>query len=334
MKPVLAISIGDYNGIGPEVILKTITSPNSLPFTPLVLGHPSILDFYAKTVSGAQGCHAAEIFSDIKSGQVNVMAVDNLSSGDIRPGEVSARAGGLAMKAVKKGIELCKSGEAAALVTAPISKEALFLAGYQVPGHTEFLALETGCDDYVMMLVSKILRIGLVSAHIPLRDAAESVTKDNILKKLTLINSSLKMDFGIRQPEIAVLGLNPHAGDGGVLGNEETDIIAPAVSEAFKSGIITKGPFPADGFFGNRAYEQYDAVLAMYHDQGLIPFKTLAFNAGVNFTAGLPVIRTSPDHGTAFSIAGQGKADSRSFREALDLAFLLYQNKLITLTTS
>ncbi|MEX0772432.1 MAG: 4-hydroxythreonine-4-phosphate dehydrogenase PdxA [Balneolales bacterium] len=333
MKPILAISIGDYNGIGPEVVLKALASGDDLPFTPLILGHPSILEFYGKLSAGNSNYYLAESVSRAKSGRVNVMAVDDLSGEEIKPGEITAKAGGLSMKAVEKGIELCQTGKAAALVTAPISKEAIHMAGYRVPGHTEFLAQKTQCKDYVMMLVSKTLRVGLASTHIPLQEVAKAVTKENIIKKLTIINHSLQTDYGIRQPQIAVLGLNPHAGDGGVIGNEETDIIFPAIKEAARLSIIAKGPFPADGFFGARSYEKYDAVLAMYHDQGLVPFKTISFNAGVNFTAGLPIIRTSPDHGTAFAIAGQGKADSQSFQEALGLAFQLHQNKLITLTT-
>ncbi|MEX0780947.1 MAG: 4-hydroxythreonine-4-phosphate dehydrogenase PdxA [Balneolales bacterium] len=334
MKPILAISIGDYNGVGPEVILKTLSSGDNLPFTPLILGHPVILDFYAKLISSKLAYHQTESISNIESSRINIMAVDELFINDIKPGETSAKAGKLSMKAVEKGIDLCMSGEAAALVTAPISKEAIYLAGYHVPGHTEFLAQKTQCDDYVMMLVSNALRVGLVSTHIPIQKVAQEVTLSNILHKLTIINRSLKEDYDISHPKIAVLGLNPHAGDGGVLGTEEKDIISPAIKEANESNIIAKGPFPADGFFGSREYKQYDAVLAMYHDQGLIPFKTISFNAGVNFTAGLPIIRTSPDHGTAYSIAGQGKANTQSFKEALGLAFLLCQNKQITLTSS
>lgn len=332
MIPVLAISIGDYNGIGPEVVLKTLSSKDELPFTPLILGHPAILDYYTGIADGIFVYHTAESVSDMKSGRVNVMPVDDLNPNDIRPGEITESAGRMAMKAVETGIELCLSGEAAALVTAPISKEAIHLAGYNVPGHTEFLAQKTQCDDYVMMLVSKTLRVGLVSTHIPLRNVAVEVTIQNITHKLSIINRSLRADFGVPDPKIAVLGLNPHAGDGGVLGTEEINIVSPAIQVAAGLNITANGPFPADGFFGSRLYEKYDAVLAMYHDQGLIPFKTISFNAGVNFTGGLPIIRTSPDHGTAFTIAGQNKANNQSFQQALDLAYQLYQNKLITLT--
>ncbi|MEX2641323.1 MAG: 4-hydroxythreonine-4-phosphate dehydrogenase PdxA [Balneolales bacterium] len=328
MKPVLAVSIGDYNGIGPEVILKTFFPADNLPFIPLVLGHPAILDFYNPL--GTLPVHYAGTVSAIRAGRVNVMAVDEVAPGDIKPGTITKQAGLLSMKAVEKGIALCAAGEASALVTAPISKEAINRAGYNVPGHTEFLARETNCKAFVMMLVTKSLRVGLVSTHIPLKEVAATITRAAVLQQLTVMNRSLSMDFGLNHPKIAVLGLNPHAGDGGVLGDEETEIIIPAIREASSLNIRSEGPFPADGFFGSRAYEGYDAILAMYHDQGLIPFKTLSFGGGVNFTAGLPIIRTSPDHGTAFSIAGRGMANNQSFREAVDLAWQLIQNKVTT----
>ena len=334
MKPILAISIGDYNGIGPEVILKTLFSEIDRPYTPLILGHPAVLEYYAQTALTVKpDFNLINATSQIQPDRVNVWAVGEMEAREIAPGTVSKEAGALSMKAVSKGVELCIAEVTDALVTAPISKEAIHRAGYKVPGHTEYLAEKTNCRDYVMMLVSKALRVGLVSTHIPVRAAADAVTRHAVINQVKIIAQSLENDFNIENPRIAVLGLNPHAGDGGVLGNEEVTVITPALTEVTAAGIPAEGPFPADGFFGSRAYENFDAVLAMYHDQGLIPFKTISFNAGVNFTAGLPIIRTSPDHGTAFALAGQGKASNQSFREAIDLAVQLSRNKHNTQST-
>ncbi|MFT4605636.1 MAG: 4-hydroxythreonine-4-phosphate dehydrogenase, partial [Rhodothermales bacterium] len=244
----------------------------------------------------------------------------------LRYGEVSAKAGALSMRAVASAVELCLAGECDAMVTAPISKEAIGLAGYEEPGHTEFLAKLTGTADYLMTMVAGPLRVGVVTGHIPLRDVAARITQEAVARRLGRLADSLECDFGIAEPRIAVLGLNPHAGDGGVLGSEEIEIIEPAMREAL--GNRGFGPFPADGFFAERQWEQYDAVLAMYHDQGLIPFKTLAFDTGVNFTAGLPIIRTSPDHGTAFGIAGKGIARPESMRNAIEVALDVAKQRL------
>lgn len=245
----------------------------------------------------------------------------------IKPGGISKQAGQAAMKAVEKGIELCMQGETQALVTAPISKEAVNLAGYYIPGHTEFLAEKTGTENYMMLLVYEELRVGLVTTHIPVAEVSNVILTGNVLSSIRMMNKTLRNDFNIDKPKIAVLGLNPHAGDGGVIGNEEIEHIAPAIEEAKTSGIQAMGPHPADGFFGNEKYKEFDAVLAMYHDQGLVPFKTLSFGSGVNVTGGLPIIRTSPDHGTAFDIAGKDKANPDSFVEAYKLALKLCENR-------
>ncbi|MEX2632893.1 MAG: 4-hydroxythreonine-4-phosphate dehydrogenase PdxA [Balneolales bacterium] len=327
MIPTIAISIGDFNGVGPEIILKTLYPGENMPYTPLILGHPDILDFYAKTLEFRPDYNVIESASGVQSGKVNVMPIGEISVSDITPGDITRKAGAFAMEALDKGIDLCLAGEVDGLVTAPISKEAIHMAGYEVPGHTEFLAQKTQCQNYLMMLVSNKTKVGLVSTHIPVQEVTGSVTRVNILKQLKTMNKSLKTDFGIADPRIAVLGLNPHAGDGGVIGKEEINIISPTIAEAVEAGINADGPHSADGFFGNRVYENYDCVLAMYHDQGLIPFKTISFNVGVNFSAGLPIIRTSPDHGTAFMIAGQGVANNQSFHEAIDLAIELCLRK-------
>lgn len=329
MIPVIAISMGDYNGIGPEVILKTLSDKDLNKSTPLIIGHSGVFEYYSKQLGLSVDFHEVNEKTDIQleKGIVNILNVKGFKEEDLQPGMFSPHAGLLSMKAVKKGIDLCMDGTCNALVTAPISKEAIREAGYNVPGHTEFLARNTGVRDYMMMLVNDNLRVGLTTIHIPLKDVPKTISTHGIVSHLKSLNYSLKEDFNISSPKIAVLGLNPHAGDGGVIGNEEVTIIKPALKEAKSQKILADGPYPADGFFGNRQFKHFDAVLAMYHDQGLIPFKTLSFGQGVNFTAGLPIIRTSPDHGTAFSIAGKNQADESSFQSAYQLAVTMSHNR-------
>ena len=305
-RPRIAVTLGDPNGIGPEVALKCLAEPSVQAQCDAVLvGDRSVLEF-----------HAHRLGLDALPVPLQHVAADEGYA--VSFGEVSAPAGALSMRAVAKAVELCLSGECDAMATAPISKEAIGLAGYEEPGHTEYLAKLTGVEDYLMTMVAGPLRVGVVTGHIPLRDVADRITPAAITRCLSRLATSLQGDFGIAEPRIAVLGLNPHAGDGGVLGREEIEIIEPAMREAL--GDMGFGPFPADGFFAERHWEHFDAVLAMYHDQGLIPFKTLAFDTGVNFTAGLPIVRTSPDHGTAFDIAGKGLARAESMREAIEVA--------------
>jgi 4-hydroxythreonine-4-phosphate dehydrogenase len=223
------------------------------------------------------------------------------------------------MLCVERATDMCLSGEVQAMVTCPISKEAISAAGYDFPGHTEFIAERSEANSYLMMMVSGSLRMGLVTAHIPLGDVRAQITQAGIASTISVMADALRSDFGIEQPRIAVLGLNPHAGDGGVLGKEETDIIIPAI-RSISGDTNVSGPFPADGFFGRAAWKSFDGVVAMYHDQGLVPFKTLSFGKGVNVTAGLPIVRTSPDHGTAFDIAGRGVAEEGSLHQAILLA--------------
>ena len=307
MKPRLALTLGDPNGIGPEVVLKTLADEALHDVAEfVVVGSESVLHQHAERLG--------------LSADVDVWEIAPDEVPEVAWGETTGTGGRLAMRAVERATKACLEGEASALVTAPISKEAITLAGYRFPGHTEFLAQRSRADGFTMMLVSGELRVGLVTTHVPVRDVADLITPTAILDKLRIMSASLRGDFGIASPTIAVLGLNPHAGDGGVIGREEIDIIEPALEAARAERLGVAGPFPADGYFGMRGYERYDAVLAMYHDQGLAPFKALAFGGGVNFTAGLPIVRTSPDHGTGFDIAGQGKANAASFREAVVLA--------------
>lgn len=316
----IAISTGDFNGIGPEIILKTLSESEPSGVTPVILGSRDIFEFYRNALDIQLDMHIAENENEIRDGTVNLLECFSEITYDITPGNYSVESGTCSMLAVEKGISLCLDHTADALVTAPISKEAVNKAGYLVPGHTEFLAEKTGSDDFMMMLVHEDLRVGLVTIHIPIRQIPDAIGKEAIRHYIHIMHQSLVNDFGISSPAIAVLGLNPHAGDGGIIGTEEIETISPALQDVQSEGIDARGPFPADSFFGTRRYKSFDGVLAMYHDQGLVPFKTLSFGSGVNFTAGLPIIRTSPDHGTAFDIAGEGSADPSSFRAAYDLA--------------
>lgn len=329
MKPKIGITLGDCNGIGPEIILKALSGIDCTQSTPIIIGSSSVLEFYKSELSIDLPLYSvsnSKTDLNIDSG-FGVYEVVDSASIIPTPGAQSPESGLLAMKAIEMAIELCVSEDIHAMVTAPISKEAVNLAGYQIPGHTEFLAEQTHADSVLMMLVNNALRVALVTGHIPISKVAQSITEEVILERLTVLDKSLKEDFLIENPSIAVLGLNPHAGDGGVIGTEEIEMITPAIKRAQKNGISASGPFPADGFFGQKLHLKYDAILAMYHDQGLAPFKLLSFGSGVNFTAGLPIIRTSPDHGTAFNIAGKGIADPSSFIEAYNLAVKLAKKK-------
>ncbi|MDQ7040848.1 MAG: 4-hydroxythreonine-4-phosphate dehydrogenase PdxA [Rhodothermus sp.] len=322
-RPRIAITLGDPNGVGPEIVLKCLSDSRLMKFfDPIVVGSAKVLRRHAEVLElSLPELRVVHIVPDrIVPEQLLVVDVTDRKAPEVTFGKVTPEGGKLAMASVQRAVELCLDGRADAMVTAPISKEAIALAGYRDPGHTEFIARLTGTRRYTMMMVADELRIGLVTGHIPIWDVPKRVTRQAILETIDIIHNSLIQDFGIDRPKMAVLGLNPHAGDGGVLGREENETIIPALEEARRQGRLVFGPFPADSFFGIGAYRLYDAVVAMYHDQGLIPFKTLAFESGVNYTAGLPIVRTSPDHGTAYNIAGQGKASPGSMRSAIYLA--------------
>lgn len=322
--PYIAISIGDFNGIGPEIILKSLSEIDLKKSIPVIIAPKTIIEYYGKLFSPQPEFHFIADPENKKEGTVNVLQLND-DQLKITPGIQSAESGKAAMLSIEKSIELCLKKQADAMVTAPISKEAVNLAGYDIPGHTEFLAAQTNAEHVLMMLVSDNLRVALVTAHVPIKEVAGHITAKLINTKVQILANSLRNDFGIERPKIAVLGLNPHAGDGGVIGMEEIEIIDPVIKEirGIKNQFTIHGPFPADGFFGQKLHTKHDAILAMYHDQGLAPFKLLSFGKGVNFTAGLPIIRTSPDHGTAFDIAGKGIADPSSFKEAYKLAVKL-----------
>jgi 4-hydroxythreonine-4-phosphate dehydrogenase len=327
--PRIAISIGDFNGIGPEIILKSLSDMDLGTSTPVIISPKEIMTSVLSYLTYDLKVNFSANISGLQPGTINVLtfSVDNLK---MTPGIQSAQSGKAAMQSIEQCIQLCMYNDVDAMVTAPISKEAVNLAGYEIPGHTEFLATQTGTDSVLMMLISGELRVALATTHIPVKEVSEAITPDVIREKVEILSSSLIHDFGIRHPEIAVFGLNPHAGDGGVIGNEEIEVITPALNmiREKREDITLHGPFPADGFFGQQLHKHHDAILAMYHDQGLAPFKLLAFGKGVNFTAGLPIIRTSPDHGTAFDIAGKGVANPSSFKEAYKLAVKLANKRL------
>ena len=324
MKQKIGITIGDINGIGPEIALKSLSQIDHSISIPIVISPRSVIDFYNSELEMNLPVNIISSANEAKSKVLNILEFDN-NSMECNPGLITKESGLISMQSIEKSIELCISKQLDAMVTLPISKESIQLAGYKVPGHTEFLAERTNTDQVLMMLVNGDLRVALTTVHIPISKVAASITEYLIINKSNILNESLKKDFRISNPKIAVLGLNPHAGDGGVLGTEEIEIIAPAIKKLNQSGINAEGPFPADGFFGQKKHLHYDAILAMYHDQGLAPFKLISFGKGVNFSAGLPIIRTSPDHGTAFDIAGKGIADPSSFLQAYRLAVELAQ---------
>lgn len=320
-KVKLGISIGDTNGIGPEVIIKTLSDQRILNYcTPVIYGAAGVINPVRKALN-AEHFHyqLVQTAHDLSPKKVNLI---NCLQEDIQvePGKPSAASGKASLDSLMAACKDLKAGLIDALVTAPIDKDNIQNDEFRFPGHTEFLASYFDAADNLMLLVSDDLRVATVTGHIPVKDVANKLSYDLLIRKITILLESLKQDFGILKPRVAVLGLNPHAGENGLLGKEEAEIIQPAIKHLKEKGHLVFGPFPADGFFGMRQYKQVDAVVSMYHDQGLIPFKTLAFENGVNFTAGLSIVRTSPDHGTAYDIADKYIADETSFREALFLA--------------
>jgi 4-hydroxythreonine-4-phosphate dehydrogenase len=322
----IAISTGDPNGIGPEIVIKLLQKVRLDNTAVLVVGHPGIFQFYTTPPPPLPEMRLEHSAAGVDQAGIYILPPD-CDAVVPQPGKTGRHAGTYSMKCVEKGIQLCMDLHAHALVTAPVSKEAIQLGGYNVPGHTEFLARKTGGGDVLMMMVSDTMRVALATGHIPISDVAGSLSTGLLMRRLLTLHSSLVKDFGINNPGIAVTGLNPHAGDGGVLGREEIEIILPAIQMAREAGIDAAGPFPADAYFARYYPGRHDAVLAMYHDQGLIPFKNTDNGRGINFTAGLPIIRTSPDHGTAFDIAGKDMADPSSMMAAFELARSLSQNR-------
>lgn len=324
----IGISIGDVNGIGLEIIIKTLADSKIFDYcTPIVYGHTKVASFYRRAVE------VNELNFNVITEAANALPkranMINCWNEDVKiePGVLNKEAGKFAFMSLERATNDLLAGHIDALVTAPINKDTIQSEEFDFPGHTEYLQFRGNSNDSLMFLVSDTLRVGVVTGHIPIAKVAETISTEKILSKLRLMNESLRTDFWIRKPKIAVLGLNPHASDNGLIGNEEATIITPAIEEARSNDILAMGPYAADGFFANGTYLQFDAVLAMYHDQGLIPFKQIAFESGVNFTAGLNFVRTSPDHGTAFDIAGKNQASEVSFREALFTAIHIVKHR-------
>ena len=324
----VGITHGDINGIGYEVIIKALSDSRILEMcTPIVYGSPKVAAYYRKAMD-------SEIFTfnninNAKEANAKRHNLINCVSEEVRVeiGKSTKQAGESALAALQAAVRDLKSGDIDVVVTAPINKENIQSESFGFPGHTEYFAKEFNTKNYLMLMVSDTLKVGVVTGHIPLNEVVNSISKEKVISNLRILHKTLLEDFSIRKPRIAVLGVNPHAGDGGLIGDEEKRVLLPAIKQANDEGIIALGPYPADGFFGSGEFKKYDATLAMFHDQGLIPFKSFAFESGVNFTAGLPIIRTSPGHGTAYDIAGTGAASEESFRNALYLAIDLFGNR-------
>ncbi|MES2591513.1 MAG: 4-hydroxythreonine-4-phosphate dehydrogenase PdxA [Bacteroidota bacterium] len=327
-KIIVGISQGDINGIGLEVIIKTFLDPQMLDVcTPVIFGSNKTSSFHRKVLNIEDfSFNLIRDLSEINHKRANII---NVYEEDITVelGKQTEAGGKYALKSLEAAAEALFQKKIDVLVTAPINKENIQSPDFKFPGHTEYLDEKFGKGNSLMFLVSDTLRVAVATGHIPVTRVAQELSAEKILRKIQVLNKSLIEDFGIRKPKIAVLGLNPHAGDNGVIGNEEQLLVIPAINKAKEEGMLAFGPYPADGFFGNSTYKNFDAVLAMYHDQGLIPFKTISFNSGVNYTAGLPIVRTSPDHGTAYDIAGKNIASEESFRRAVYAAIDIYRTR-------
>jgi 4-hydroxythreonine-4-phosphate dehydrogenase len=325
---IAGISQGDINGIGYEVIIKALMDPtiNDL-CVPVVYGSPKVAAYHRKALNinnfSFNNIRTAEEAHNRKANMINCLD-DNIR---VELGKSTPQGGEAALISLEKAVEDLKAGKIDVLITAPIDKKNIQSDSFNFKGHTEYLSSKAGATEVLMFMISENMRIGVATGHVPLKKVPELLTTDLLLRKIRLMNQSLIFDFGIRKPRIAVLGLNPHAGDNSLLGTEEQEIIIPAMKLAEKENIMTFGPFPADGFFGAGSFAKFDGILAMYHDQGLAPFKAISFDSGVNFTAGMSFIRTSPVHGTAFAIAGKGEASENSFRQAIYLACSIFRNR-------
>ena len=324
----VAITQGDTNGVGYEVIFKAFADPAILELcTPIIYGSPKIAAYHKKALNLETNFTIINKAEEARDGRLNLLSCFD-DEVKVELGQPSKEAGDAALRALDRAMTDFRAGLYDVLVTAPINKATIQSPGFQFPGHTEYIETSVGNGQKALMiLMNETLRIALVTTHLAIKDISRAITKESIVEKATIFHTTLKRDFRISNPRIAVLALNPHAGDDGLLGSEEKEIISPAIEELAGKGIQAFGPYPADGFFGNSTYYHFDGVLAMYHDQGLAPFKTIALESGVNFTAGLPIIRTSPDHGTAFDIAGQGKADENSMRQAIYTAIDVFRNR-------
>lgn len=323
---IVGISIGDPNGIGCEVILKSFEDPIMLElYTPVIFAEKKLLSFYIKEFNLTVRYHSIKNIEDALPGKLNLLSVIPYEF-KVTWGEVSKEAGAVAVASLRAATAALKANQINVLVTAPINKESIQFEDFKFPGHTNFLNQELEGES-LMFLVSDNLRVGLLTDHIPVSEVARNIDAKLIKSKIGTIKDSLKKDFGIVKPKIAVLGINPHVGDNGVIGTDDQEVLIPALEDLRKDGTLIFGPYAADTFFGSKKYTQFDAVLASYHDQGLVGFKTISFGEGVNFTAGLSHVRTSPDHGTGFDIAGKGEANPASFMKAVDTGVAIYKTR-------
>jgi 4-hydroxythreonine-4-phosphate dehydrogenase len=324
----IGITHGDFNGVGYELIIKSFADNRILDmFTPIIYGSAKIASYYKKALhSGNVDFNVVKNEDKFLPKRINLINIHDKEE-KVEPGKSTKIAGELAFKSLEKAIEAIKKNQFDVLVTAPINKDNIQSEEFNFPGHTEYLAKKFDSENYLMLMVCDSIRLGVVTGHMPLKDVSSNLTIDLIMNKVRIMNESLIKDFGIEKPKIALLSLNPHAGDNGLLGKEEEEVIIPAIKKASEEGMLTYGPYPADGFIGSRSYNNFDGVLAMYHDQGMIAFKSLAFDSGVNFTAGLPIIRTSPAHGTAYNLVGKNQASTESFQNAIYLAIDIYNNR-------
>jgi len=324
----VGISIGDVNGVGVEVLIDALSDPRMFDGRQIVLyGNGDYVKFYKKLLNRNEFQYARiKNSNEIRGKKLQILELPN-SQIEVRPGVASKESGKVAFDSLEAAVEDLASNKIDVLVTLPINKDTIQGEGFDFPGHTEYLAKMANVDTPLMLLVDDLLRVGVATGHVSIKEVAENITQESLYEKIAIMEKSLRSDFGIHRPKIAVLGLNPHAGDNGLIGKEEIDVISPVIKKFVGENKLVFGPFGADGFFGTANYKQFDGVMAMYHDQGLIPFKTLAFEKGVNFTAGLPIVRTSPDHGTAYEIVGKNVASSSSFRYAVYVACDVYRNR-------
>lgn len=329
-KAIVGITHGDINGIGYEVILKTFSDSSMFELcTPVIYGSPKVAAYYRKSMDIETNFSIITSANEIQDDRLNIINCcdDELK---VEIGKPTTESGKAALDALEMALADYRNGMIDVIVTAPINKNTIQSDEFNFPGHTEYIENRVGDGaKSLMILLKDDFRVALVTGHIPVRDIASTITKELIKQKLDIFNRSLKVDFGIDAPRIALFSLNPHAGDNGLIGNEEEEIIKPAIEEMAQKGVLCFGPYPADGFMGSGNYTHFDGILAMYHDQGLAPFKTLSMDDGVNYTAGLPIVRTSPAHGTAYDIAGTGEASESSFRQAIYIALDVFRNRII-----
>ncbi|WP_282042111.1 4-hydroxythreonine-4-phosphate dehydrogenase PdxA [Winogradskyella flava] len=327
-KVIVGISIGDLNGIGPEIIIKSYEDPRSLELnTPVIFASGKTMQFFKNHYKSRINLYNIDSAQKVVHGKINVVNVWN-EPVKIEFGKEDKKIGEFAIKSLEAATSALKEGTIDVLVTAPINKHNIQSDNFNFPGHTNYLAEALGGNS-LMFMVSDGLRVGLLTDHVPLKDAANHITEELITEKINTVITSLQQDFAIRKPKVAVLAINPHAGDNGVIGKEDDDILRPTLEKIKSEGDLVYGPYSADSFFGSNNYQKFDAVIASYHDQGLIPFKTITFGQGVNYTAGLDKVRTSPDHGTAYEIAGKGQADESSFKQAIFAAIQIFRNRVV-----